>query len=102
QFVAAQYVADQVVGVPHLPAVRRVEVFGADFSVAVHPCGYGAVPGISLGVGFDTLHLNTPYHRRSESVSKTGRNCVAMASWARNLRDRTVPMGQPMVWAMSS
>lgn len=42
------------------------------------------------------------YHRRSGAVSRRGRNLAATASRARNMRERTVPMGQFMICAISS
>ncbi len=42
------------------------------------------------------------YHRRSGAVSSKGRSFAATASRARNIRERTVPMGQSMMPAISS
>lgn len=42
------------------------------------------------------------YHRRSGAVSRRGRSLAATASRARNMRERTVPMGQFMICAISS
>ena len=42
------------------------------------------------------------YHRLFSGVSSKGRNSAAMASRARNIRERTVPIGQFMRRAISS
>lgn len=42
------------------------------------------------------------YHRRSGAVSSKGRSFAATASRARKIRERTVPMGQSMIPAISS
>jgi len=42
------------------------------------------------------------YHRRSGAVSSKGRSFAATASRARKIRERTVPMGQSMMPAISS
>ncbi len=36
------------------------------------------------------------------AVSSRGRNCASMASRARNIRERTVPIGHPIFCAISS
>ncbi len=47
--------------------------------------------------------LSARHHQRlSGAVSRSGRSLAATASRARNMRDRTVPMGQFMIWAISS
>jgi len=55
--------------------------------------------GFGVQVGFHVRF--TPHYRDSLSPS-SGRSSRSMASRARKIRDRTVPIGQSMVVAMSS
>lgn len=53
--------------------------------------------------GADSTHLLIhAYHRRSGAVSSKGRSLAATASRARKMRERTVPIGQSMIAAISS
>src|SRR6185369_1053653 len=53
--------------------------------------------------GADSAHLLIHiYHRRSGAVSSKGRSLAATASRARKMRERTVPIGQSMMAAISS
>lgn len=69
---------------------------GLDFNdglTAVHRTNNGA----------DGAHfLIHTYHRRSGAVSSKGRSLAATASRARKMRERTVPIGQSMMAAISS
>src|SRR3546814_1475326 len=38
QIVIAQYVADQVIGIPDVPSIRRIEFVGAHGLLTVDPC----------------------------------------------------------------
>lgn len=53
--------------------------------------------------GADSTHFLThAYQRRSGAVSSNGRSFAATASRARKIRERTVPIGQSMMAAISS
>jgi len=89
----AHAIADQVIDPPALEglalAAQRVDRFprGAPVELAVHQCR-------------DVLFH--PYHLLSFRVPSKGRNCSAIASRALKIRERTVPIGQSMTFAMSS
>ena len=51
QILIAQDIADKMVGIPYLPAIRRIEFFRADFTFSVYPCGNGGFPGSLFLVG---------------------------------------------------
>ena len=48
------------------------------------------------------LFISVPHHRLPDWFSSRGRTFAEMASRARKIRDRTVPMGQSMAVAISS
>src|SRR5207249_11704502 len=89
----AHAVADQVVDAPALErfalAAQCVDRFtrGALVELAVHQCRCALFP---------------PYHLLSFRLPSNGRSCSAIASRARKIRERTVPIGQSMTFAMSS
>ena len=113
QVVAAQHVTDQVIGVPAAPC------HGA--GIGVGPCGTAATAlrcvGLAIGQGRDLpawiahicggsrVHrslLGMGYQRFPSLASMCGRRRSAMASRARKIRERTVPIGQFMASAISS
>ena len=56
----------------------------------------------SAALGAESCLEVNHYHLRSLSVPKSGRNCSAIASRARKIRERTVPTGQFITLAISS
>src|SRR5690606_8317259 len=99
--LAAQAVADQVIaapggfefGVVGQPLDQETATVGGEFAVA-----QGGNLLAQLGLGIVAV---VGAHGRTRSAPISGRSFWSMASRARKIRERTVPMGQPMVWAMS-
>src|SRR5690606_39793368 len=68
QVLAAQHIADQMVGIPYTAPVRRVQVLRPDVSLSVYPGRDGCLQRGLVFLLLFSLHLEkTPYQRRSGS-----------------------------------
>lgn len=103
EFGAAQHVANHLVGVPGLRLARAcaqpVQGLGKFIcrQLAIHQCRNRLVGCTTI-----SFHLLVPHQRFPDCRSSKGLTLAEMASRARNIRERTVPIGQSMASAISS
>src|SRR5690606_20068648 len=55
QIGIAQHIADQVILVPDLASVRRVQIFWTELLFAVGPSRHDSLPGVSRGINVGVL-----------------------------------------------
>src|SRR5690606_41278127 len=81
QVGAAHDIADQVIGIPDLAAVGRIEFLGADVGLAVHPGGHRGLPGgfgrNGIGFGVHDGSLPAVFRIAFHDRPQTGRHGFA-------------------------